>query len=347
MARRTQLVVSLAVLAAIAAASAWNFIPVSAAGQSREVVREIVARSRVFPEIGPGVRALKRDSSGRYYVLAAPATVITVYGASGKRVGQIPNANSAGAKIVFAEDIDVDSSDRLFVADRGANAVKIFKADGALDASIRVTAPTSLAALSGNEFAIASLRADRLVTIYDERGTVIRSFGDPSNATLSAGPNRYLSHGRLSGDPSGFIYFAFTYLPDATIRKYDRFGYAAYEISIPPPTESAAIATAPGVDIDIHKLAHRNQSSEMKPVINAIGVDPASSEVWVAMGDQLVHFDKDGGRIAAYTTSSGDGTRLEPSAILIERDRILLAEDRLGIFEFARPIEQPAVPPKH
>jgi len=215
MLRRTQLVVSLAVLAASAVASAWNFFPVSAAEQGREVVREIVARSRVFPEIGPGVRALKRDSGGRYYVLAAPATVITVYGAGGKRVGQIPNANSAGAKIVFAEDIDVDSSGRLFVADRGANAVKIFKADGSLDASIRVSAPTSLAALPGNEFAIASLRADRLVTIYDERGAVIRSFGDPTNAALAAGPNRYLSHGRLSGDPSGFIYFAFTYLPDA------------------------------------------------------------------------------------------------------------------------------------
>lgn len=347
MLRRTQLIVSLAVLAATAVASAWNFFPVSAAEQGREVVREIVARSRVFPEIGPGVRALKRDSSGRYYVLAAPATVITVYGAGGKRVGQIPNANSAGAKIVFAEDIDVDSSGRLFVADRGANAVKIFKADGSLDASIRVSAPTSLAALPGSEFAIASLRADRLVTIYDEHGAVVRSFGDPTNAALAAGPNRYLSHGRLSGDPSGFIYFAFTYLPDATIRKYDRFGYAAYEISIPSNKESAAIATAPGVDIDIHKLAHRNQDSEMKPVISAIGVDPASSEVWVAMGDELVHFDKDGGRIAAYRTASADGTRLEPSAILIEPDRILLAEDRLGVFEFARPIEQPTAAPKH
>ena len=347
MPRRAQLVVSLAIFAAVVAASAWNLVPVSAAGQSREVVHEIVARSRVFSEIGPGVRALKRDSSGRYYVLGAPATVISVYGAGGKRAGQIPNANSAGTKIVYAEDIDVDSSGRLFVADRGANAVKIFKADGSLDVSVRVSAPTSLAALSGNEFAIASLRADRLVTIYDEHGTVIRSFGDPMNAALSAGPNRYLSHGRLSGDSSGFIYFAFTYLPDATIRKYDRFGYAAYEISIPPPTESAAIATTPGVDIDIHKLAHRNQDSETKPVINAIGVDPASSEVWVAMGDELVHFDKDGGRIAAYRAVSVDGTRLEPSAILIEPDRILLAEDRLGIFEFARPIEQPPTATKH
>jgi hypothetical protein len=348
MPRRTQLAVSLAILCAIAGVSAWNLFPASAAGQNREIVREILARSRVFPEIRAGVRALKRDSSGRYYVLAEPATVIYVYAPGGKRSGQIPNASSGDTKIVYAEDIDVDSSGRLFVADRGANAVKIFKPDGSLDVSVRVSAPTSLAALPGNEFAIASLRADRLVSIYDERGTMIRSFGDPTNAALAAGPNRYLSHGRLSGDPAGFIYFAFTYLPDATIRKYDRFGYAAYEISIPSPKESAAVPTAPGVDIDIHKLAHRNQDSEMKPVINAIGVDPASSEVWLAMGDELVHFDKDGGRIAAYRAASAEGARLEPSAILVESDRILLAEDRLGVFEFARPAEPtPPAAPKH
>src|SRR5271156_3923044 len=135
MSRRIQLAVYLGILAAIAAASAWNFVRVSvlAAQQNREIVREIVARARVFPEIGPGVRALKRDSSGRYYVLAGPATVIWIYGAAGKRVGQIPNASSGDAKIVYAEDIDVDSAGRLFVADRGANAVKIFKPDGSLD----------------------------------------------------------------------------------------------------------------------------------------------------------------------------------------------------------------------
>jgi hypothetical protein len=66
------------------------------------------------------------------------------------------------------------------------------------------------------------------------------------------------------------------------------------------------------------------------------------------MGDELVHFDKDGGRIAAYRAASAEGARLEPSAILVESDRILLAEDRLGVFEFARPAEPtPPAAPKH
>jgi hypothetical protein len=39
-------------------------------------VNAIPARARVFPEITSGVIAMKRDTSGHYYVLANPANVI-------------------------------------------------------------------------------------------------------------------------------------------------------------------------------------------------------------------------------------------------------------------------------
>lgn len=343
MSRLTQLVVSLAVLAAIAAG--WNFLSTLAAAQNQIQVSEILAQARVFPGVGPGVRALKRDSAGRYYILAVPANAIAVFAANGMRTSQIPAANSQSAKIIFAEDIDLDAGGRLFVADRGANAVKIFKTDGSLESTIPVSVPTSLAVLSDDEFAVASLRADRLVTIYNAQGKTIRSFGDPHDTSSSAELNRYINHGRLSSDSSGFIYFAFTYLPEATIRKYDRFGYAAYEISLPhPDQESTRGVLAPGTSaspgVDISPLTRRNQASEIKPVIDAFAVDPASQEVWAAMGDELSHFDKDGGLAATYRTATQNGTRLEPSAILIEPDRILLAVDPLGVYEFVRPDKQ-------
>ena len=101
-----------------------------------QVEREIQATGRVFVEIGPGVNALKRSASGLYYILAAPASVISVYGADGKRRASIPKANSKDAKIVYAEDIDLDVTGRLYVADRGANAIKVFRPDGSLDATI-------------------------------------------------------------------------------------------------------------------------------------------------------------------------------------------------------------------
>lgn len=328
---------SLAILATIAAG--WNFVPAPVAAQNPTPIAEIVARTRVFPGVGPGVRALKRDSAGRYYVLAAPANAIAVFAADGKRVGQIPAANSQTAKIVFAEDIDLDAGGRLFVADRGANAVEIFTADGSLERSIPIAAPTSLVALPDDEFAVASLRSGQLVTIYSSQGKVIRSFGDPHDMSSTAQLNRYINRGRLSSDLSGFIYFAFTYLPEAIVRKYDRLGYASYEISLPPPAEESKRAVL-SQGVDVLALARRNQTTEIKPVINAFGVDPASQEVWAAMGDELSHFDKDGGLVATYRTATENGTRLEPSAILIEPGRILLAVDPLGVYEFSRPDKQ-------
>jgi hypothetical protein len=112
MLRRSQLGVSLALLASTAAA--WNLAP--AAGQLENSAQEILARSRVFPEIGPGLIAMKRDSSGRYYILVAPANTIAVYSSSGKRIGQIPSANSGGAKIAYAEDMDLDADGALDAA---------------------------------------------------------------------------------------------------------------------------------------------------------------------------------------------------------------------------------------
>ena len=59
------------------------------------------AQSRVFPTVGPGVAAIKRDSSGRYFILAEPASVISIFDATGKRLDQFPNANSGGATIRY------------------------------------------------------------------------------------------------------------------------------------------------------------------------------------------------------------------------------------------------------
>jgi hypothetical protein len=336
MIRRARLSVSLAILGMIA--MGWNLVLFAAENRNRGVA-DIVARARLFSELGPGLHALKRDSGDRYYVLAAPATTIFVYGSDGKRVGQIPAANSQSAKIVFADDIDIDSSGRVFVADRGANAVKIFKADGSLETAIPVSTPTSVAALPGGEFAITSLRAERLVSIYNDQGKMIRSFGDPHDVPTGTSSSRYINHGRLFSDALGFIYFAFTYLPEATIRKYDRFGYSAYEISLSRPDEQSATSSQT-TGVDILALARRNQNAAEKPVINAFCVDPISQEVWAAIGDELSRFDKDGLLVGSYRTATANGARLEPSAILIEPERILLAADPLGVYEFARPDKQ-------
>jgi hypothetical protein len=355
--RRLQLGVCLFIFAAGANGRSFSFAVARAAGRTVTIVaadeaggaaaqtedqefsRELVARGRVFPEVGAGVAEFKSDSAGRYYVLAAPAKTIAIFQADGKRVGQIPGANSSGAKIVYAEDFDVDAKGRVYVADRGANAVKIFEADGSLAATIPVTAPTSIVALAGGGFAIAGLRSEKLVQIYDANGKQERGFGQVPEGAEGEGGSPSLSPGRIFGDVAGHIYFVFSDLPDPTLRRYDRFGFSAYEVSLPAAEFTAEAKAKRWTKITIEQGA---TPASTKPAIRAVGADPETQELWIAIGDELVHFDKDGNRRAAYRTSTADGVRIEASAILVEHNRILIASDALGIFEFALPERQPS-----
>jgi hypothetical protein len=100
---------------------------------------DLVGRRRLYPDVGAGFRQIRRRPNGTYYLLTAPAAAVSIYDASGKRIGQIPNASAAAAKgaaIVYGESFDVDRDGRVAVCDRGANAVKVYSSSGALSASI-------------------------------------------------------------------------------------------------------------------------------------------------------------------------------------------------------------------
>lgn len=318
----------------------------SAAGSGRfasaqQYEQEINARARIFPDVGRGVRAIKRDGAGRYYILTAPGPAIGVYRADGTRVGQIPEASAKESAIVFGDDLDVDASGRVVVADRGANAVKVFDPGGHLVLTIPVVSPTSVAALPDNEVAVTSLKSAHLVTVYDPRGKLARQFGDFSDLAERAELNQFLNVGRLESDPAGHLYYAFSYLPEPTVRKYDRYGYAAFEISL---TALEYQPEAQALRREIFRQDQRSSPPSFKVVVNAVGVDMETQQIWVALGDQLLHFDRDGNRIDAFRTYTPDGGRLEADAILIEPSRLLLASDPLGIYEFARPDKKAGAP---
>ena len=219
----------------------WAFVPFLLLGFSSpsraQGFRSIVQPAgRAFPAVGPGVSAIKRDNQGRYYVLAKPATRVRVFNSDGALVAEFPPANSPSS-IVYAMDFDVAADGSVYIADRGGNAVLIFRPDGSLLARVAVFAPTSVVALSNREFAVASFHASRLVEVFNDRGVRLRTFGDPSDAVPAPidDPSSLkekeapLYLGRIYGDPEGQIYFTFTSLPDPTFRRYDRYGYVAYE----------------------------------------------------------------------------------------------------------------------
>ena len=198
-----------------------------------ENAEHLNAQRRLLPNAGTGIRAIHRDASGRYYVLAAPGATVEIYSPAGAKVGQVPANPAADSKIVFGEDFYLDSSGRVYVADRGANEIKIYAADGTFAGKIPVTAPVSVAALSGGEIAVASPASQRFVDVFDASGRRVRSIGGTSNSTDITAPNALLSRGFFTEDSEGHFYYSLMYLPDPTIRKYDEYGYAAYEIAIP------------------------------------------------------------------------------------------------------------------
>src|ERR1700682_2419057 len=105
---------------------------------------DLVAKRRLYREVGPGFRQIHRGPNGNYYVLTAPAPAVLIYDSSLKLIGQMPSQSAAAAKgaaLLYGESFDVDHDGRVVVCDRGANAVKIYSPSGTLVATIPMPAP--------------------------------------------------------------------------------------------------------------------------------------------------------------------------------------------------------------
>jgi len=303
---------------------------------------DLVAKRRVYHDVGAGFHEIRRGPNGNYYVLAAPAPAVLIYDPSGKPVGQVPSSSAAATKgtaIVYGESFDVDHEGRVVVCDRGAKAVKIYSPSGALAATIPMQVPVSVVFLPGDEFAVASPDAEHLVTAYDLAGKIVRDYGDREEIANRADLNTQVNFGRLVVDDMGNNYFYFEYLPEPTVRKFDHVGYLALEVSLKTLEFEPAAQAA-------RKAIARSEDSEksipsLHRIISAVGVDPQTQELWIAIGTLLMRFDKDGQRLSSFRTFLPNGGRLEPSQILVEHDRLLIGSDPQGVYEFPKPEKLP------
>jgi hypothetical protein len=315
-----------------------------AAIASAQYEGELTAKRRLFPEVGVGLRAIKRGDSDKTYVLSSQG--LMVFDADdhklltiGSPLADVPVSKTTApgapaSAITFAEDFDVDAANQIYVADRAANLVVEYSADGNRIKSFHVNAPLSIATLPDGEVAVATLHDPHLILVFDKNGRDIRDFGELEEISSREDLNRYLNSGYLATDMRGNIYYAFIYAPEPTVRQYDRNGYALQTIQF---TEIEAFAAAQAARKEIERQERKGKQPAFKPILTAIGVVRASGEVWIALHNRLLRFDKDGYRKATYQLYTPDGTRLDANSILVEKDRILIGSDPLGIFEFERP----------
>jgi hypothetical protein len=220
------------------------------------------------------------------------------------------------------------------VADRGANLLQVFSPDGTLLRSIPVKNPISVAALPEGEVAVGTLREPHLVIVFDKNGRDVREFGDPEPLAEREELNRFLNIGELATDAQGHLYYAFAYLPEPTVRQYDRLGYARQDIQY---TTLEAMPAAQAARREIERQESKSRQPSFKRIVTAVGVDRTNDEVWIALYNTLLHFDKEGNRRATYKIYTPQGARLEASTLLVERDRLIIGSDPLGIYEFDRP----------
>lgn len=304
---------------------------------------DLTAKVRLYPEIGSGLRAVHRGNDGRLYVLASPAPGLVVFNAQDHQTLTIvptpADTKTAHPTFTFAIDFDVDAEGKIYVADRGANAIQVFGPDGTLLRSIPVPAPVGVAALGQGEVAVATLREPHLVEVFDKNGRDVREFGEFEQLTDRQDLNRFLNIGQVASDPLGHLFYAFEYTPEPTVRQFDRNGYSAGPDILYTAVEAAPKAQAARREIDRQEKHQKNPI--FKRVLTAVGVDRTTGEVWMAVGNTLLYFDKGGNRRASYQLYTPDGVRLEATTILIEPDRLIIGGDPLGIYEFKRPKKIP------
>src|SRR5712671_474417 len=302
---------------------------------------DLIAKQRVFPGVGPGLRTVKRGTDGRLYILASPSPGLLVFDAQGKQVlsineigvGSSP-AGQGRALLTFGEDCDAASDGKIYVADRGANLIQVFSPEGTLLRSIPVKNPVAVAALPEGEVAVGTLREPNLVIVFDKNGRDVREFGEPEPIAERPDLNRYLNIGEMATDGQGHLYYAFAYLPEPTVRQFDRLGYARQDIQY---TALDAWPAAQATRKEIERQERRGDPPSLKRILTAVGVDRSNGEVWIALNNTLLRFDKEGNRRASYKIYTPQGARLEANTILVEPDRLLIGEDPLGIYEFSRP----------
>ena len=306
---------------------------------------QVTAKKRLLPGVGAGLRAVKRGPDGNFYVLTAPGSSVSVFDPAGKLLRRIPAYEETKGPqspslvgIVYGEDMDVDAQGTVYVADRGANAVKIWDRQGNAH-EVKVNAPVSVAALPDGEFAVTTVRQQQLVVVYDKSGRDVREFGEAEPISERPELNRFLSIGILVTDSVGHLYYAFPYLPEPTVREYDRFGYVGQEYQY---TGIDAWPAAQAMRKEIAKQESRIDAPIFKRILTAVGADPSNGEVWMALGDDVLHFDKEGNRRASYHVYTPEGARLDANLILVEPDRLIIGSDPLGVYEFARPDKKSA-----
>ncbi len=305
------------------------------------------ATQAVFQEAGRLVSAVRRDPAGRYLVLQSRPATIFVYDANLKFHGKYAIHNSRGT-LSFAEDFAVGEEGKIYVADRGAQAVKVLSSSGELLQAIPFLQPVSVAVVDGEIF-VSSVQARELISLVNASGKVIRGFGALQEVADRADLQRTFNIGFVRRDAASHIYYLFRYLPTPTIRKYSPLGHLVAEFQFTaatlPRLQPSPVKEAPPVRpgeqspriTREERAIKRAAAMTPRDVLTALAVDPQTEELWVGVVSSLLHYDREGHNLGKWRALDPNGVPIEIDDLLLEPDRVIVASTGRGIFLFPLP----------
>jgi len=161
----------------------------------------------------------------------------------------------------------------------------------------------------------------------------VREFGDPEPLSEREDYNRYLSTGQLATDAQGHLYYGFTYVPEPTVRQYDRLGYAGQDI------QYTAIEAFPTAQPRARRSSGKKAKGRTFLQAHPHG-DRRRADEWGSLdgaSEQAAPFRQGRQPAATYKIYTPEGARLEANTILVEQDHLIIGNDPLGLYEFMRP----------
>jgi hypothetical protein len=292
---------------------------------------------------------LQIDSAGRVYVADLAANAIKIYSPEGVLIdkiavtapisveplprGEVAVASLYSQHIVDVYDQTLGDLDRSF----GDISGPVEHCDAAIlrcttdeqDATALANRPWFYGDAAGNLYVSVGATPAPTIRKYDPYGIRAFEFTMPLNLAASASNNSDWTVG--TGASAGAV-------------NSTSGGSAS---SAGPAAENDSTRTGTGgtrgrgqnqgmLRLGLQITQHTAQP-ESNPASDAIGVDPANSDVWVVIGDNLVHLDRSGELDESYCLSTSAQSAVKFTTILIEPRRILLGSDPFGVFEYPRP----------
>jgi hypothetical protein len=303
------------------------------------------ATQAIFPEAGLQVSAVRLDAAGRYLILHSRPATLFVFDASLKLVGKyVPQTGQDTTSL--AEDFTVGPDGKIYVADRGARAIKVLSASGEPLPAIPFPQPVSVVATREGDLFVSSAQTSVLVTAVDASGKVRREFGALYEFGDRADVQRTFNIGLLRQDAAGNIYYLFRYLPTPTVHKYSPLGHRVAEFELigtslprpqPPPPKEPFPATPPPRVSKTERILQRAAAMTARDVLTALAVNPQSEALWVGAGASLLHYDREGRALGEWQALDPASEPLPIDDLLIGPDRVIVVSTGRGVFLFPLP----------